>query len=254
MLNLYKVHNVSVINSAIEFSLRAAGIPKNIAPIISVVIDYPMESFQVNSQNKAKLLVIPKRVPKFKVGKMKVTQSDMEKKVEMLDSLGNPWVILGDSEKRLLLNESNKSVGEKVAYMVSQGLKVIACVGETHEQRELGSTMDIIAAQTKAIAERISNWDNVVLVYEPLWAIRTGKVATSAQVQEVHSELRKWLHVNTSPQVAATTRIIYGGFMTGRTCKELVAQRDVDGFLVDEDFSKEEFIDIIKCAMVKKDV
>ncbi|RVW66165.1 Triosephosphate isomerase, cytosolic [Vitis vinifera] len=104
---------------------------------------------------------------------------------EMLVNLGIPWVILGHSERRSLLAESNEFVGDKVAYALSQGLKVIACVGETLEQRESGSTMAVVAAQTKAIAEKVSSWDNIVLAYEPVWAIGTGKVATPAQAQEV---------------------------------------------------------------------
>ncbi|XP_041012590.1 triosephosphate isomerase, cytosolic [Juglans microcarpa x Juglans regia] len=175
-----------------------------------------------------------------------------EVSAEMLVNLGIPWVILGHSERRLILNESNEFVGDKVAYALAQGLKVIACVGETLEQRESGSTVNVVAAQTKAIAERVSNWANVVLAYEPVWAIGTGKVATPAQAQEVHSELRKWLHANTSSEVAATTRIIYGGSVNGANCKELAVQHDVDGFLVGGASLKPEFIDIIKAAQVKK--
>ena len=170
----------------------------------------------------------------------------------MLVNLGIPWVILGHSERRLILNESNDFVGDKVKYALSQGIKVIACVGETLEQRESGSTMDVVAAQTKAISERVSDWSNIVLAYEPVWAIGTGKVASPAQAQEVHSELRNWLHANTSPEVAATTRIIYGGSVSGANCKELAAQPDVDGFLVGGASLKPEFIDIIKSAEVKK--
>ncbi|KAL6980533.1 Triosephosphate isomerase, cytosolic, partial [Sarracenia purpurea var. burkii] len=173
---------------------------------------------------------------------------------EILVDLDIPWVILGHSERRLLLNESNEFVGDKVAYALSQGLKVIACVGETLEQRESGSTLDVVAAQTKAIAERVSNWANIVLAYEPVWAIGTGKVATPAQAQEVHFELRKWLQANTSTEVAATTRIIYGGSVSGANSKELAAQPDVDGFLVGGASLKPEFIDIIKSAEVKKSI
>ncbi|CAI9108104.1 OLC1v1007626C1 [Oldenlandia corymbosa var. corymbosa] len=171
---------------------------------------------------------------------------------EMLINLGIPWVILGHSERRLLLNETNEFVGDKVGYALTQGLKVIACVGETLEQRESGSTMAVVAAQTKSIAEHISNWSNVVLAYEPVWAIGTGKVATPAQAQEVHSELRKWLHENVGPEVAASTRIIYGGSVNGANCKELAAKPDVDGFLVGGASLKPEFIDIIKSSTVKK--
>ncbi|OAY81267.1 Triosephosphate isomerase, cytosolic [Ananas comosus] len=169
----------------------------------------------------------------------------------MLVNLGIPWVILGHSERRLLLGESNELIGDKVAYALSQGLKVIACVGETLEQREADATMDVVAAQTKAIADRISDWTNVVVAYEPVWAIGTGKVATPAQAQEVHTSLRKWLATNVSSQVAESTRIIYGGSVTGGNCKELAAQPDVDGFLVGGASLKAEFVDIIKSATVK---
>ncbi|KHG20119.1 Triosephosphate isomerase, cytosolic [Gossypium arboreum] len=170
----------------------------------------------------------------------------------MLVNLSIPWVIIGHSERRALLNESNEFVGDKVAYALSQGLKVIACIGETLEERESGSTMAVVAAQTKAIAGKVTNWDNVVLAYEPVWAIGTGKVATPAQAQEVHCELRKWLHENVGGDIAASTRIIYGGSVNGANCKELAAQPDVDGFLVGGASLKPEFVDIIKAAMVKK--
>ncbi|XP_020241944.1 triosephosphate isomerase, cytosolic-like isoform X3 [Asparagus officinalis] len=151
---------------------------------------------------------------------------------EMLVNLGIPWVILGHSERRLLLGESNEFVGDKVAYAISQGLKVIACVGETLEQRESGSTMEVVATQMKAIADKLSDWTNIVLAYEPVWAIGTGKVATPAQAQEVHAGLRKLLQTNVSAEVAASTRIIYGGSVNGSNCKELAAEPDIDGFLV----------------------
>ncbi|KAJ7556280.1 hypothetical protein O6H91_05G077400 [Diphasiastrum complanatum] len=171
---------------------------------------------------------------------------------EILVNLGIPWVILGHSERRGLLGESNEFVADKVAYCLSQGLKVIACIGETLEQRESGETMSIVAEQTKAIAEKIGSWDNVVLAYEPVWAIGTGKVATPAQAQEVHVELRKWLAANVSPDVASTTRIIYGGSVNAGNSKELAAEPDVDGFLVGGASLKLEFVDIIKSASVKK--
>ncbi|CAO2817159.1 unnamed protein product [Amaranthus hypochondriacus] len=174
-----------------------------------------------------------------------------EVSAEMLADLDIPWVILGHSERRALLKESNEFVGDKVAYALSKGIKVIACVGETLEQREAGSTMDVVAAQTKAIADRVSDWTNVVIAYEPVWAIGTGKVATPEQAQEVHFELRKWLEANVSPAVASSTRIIYGGSVNGANCKDLAAKPDVDGFLVGGASLKPEFIDIINSATVK---
>ncbi|KAH8520364.1 hypothetical protein H0E87_001715 [Populus deltoides] len=140
---------------------------------------------------------------------------------EMLVNLGIPWVILGHSERRSLLNESNE---------IAVFLNHIAYV----------------------YPYKASNWANVVLAYEPVWAIGTGKVATPDQAQEVHLELRKWLHDNVGAEVAATTRIIYGGSVNGANCKELAAQPDIDGFLVGGASLKREFIDIIKSLTVKK--
>ncbi|CAL5185415.1 unnamed protein product [Lathyrus oleraceus] len=103
--------------------------------------------------------------------------------VEMLVNLDIPWVILEHSERRQLLNETNEFVGDKVAYALSLGRKVIACIGETLEQREAGTTFNVVSEQTKAIADKVSNWDNVVSAYEPVWAIGTGKVASPAQTK-----------------------------------------------------------------------
>ncbi|XP_048420600.1 triosephosphate isomerase, cytosolic-like [Pyrus x bretschneideri] len=110
----------------------------------------------------------------------------------------------------------------------------------------------VVSAQTKAIADKVSSWENIVLAYEPVWAIGTGKAASPAQAQEVHFELRKWLHDNVGAEVAASARIIYGGSVNGANCKELATQPDVDGFLVGGASLKPEFIDIIKSATVKK--
>eukprot|EP00270_Netrium_digitus_P014171 TRINITY_DN477_c0_g1_i4.p1 TRINITY_DN477_c0_g1~~TRINITY_DN477_c0_g1_i4.p1 ORF type:complete len:282 (-),score=89.88 TRINITY_DN477_c0_g1_i4:309-1070(-) len=170
---------------------------------------------------------------------------------EMLVDFGIPWVILGHSERRALIKESNELVADKVAYALSLGLKVIACVGETLEEREKGETLTVVAAQIKAIADKISSWDNVVLAYEPVWAIGTGKVATPAQAQETHADIRKWIAENVSAEVAASVRIQYGGSVNAGNCSELAVQPDVDGFLVGGASLKPEFIDIIKAGAIK---
>ena len=97
----------------------------------------------------------------------------------------------------------------------------------------------------QAYARAVKDWSKVVIAYEPVWAIGTGKVATPAQAQDVHAKLRNWLHSNVSPAVATTTRIIYGGSVTGANAKELAGQADIDGFLVGGASLKPEFIDII---------
>jgi len=171
---------------------------------------------------------------------------------EMLVNLQVPWVILGHSERRSLLNESNEFVADKVSYALENGLKVIACVGETLEQRESGETMTVVAAQIKAIAEKVKSWENIVLAYEPVWAIGTGKVATPEQAQETHAEIRKWISEHVSADVASAVRIQYGGSVSGSNCKDLAKLPDVDGFLVGGASLKPEFTDIIESVKVRE--
>ncbi|XP_067832961.1 triosephosphate isomerase B-like [Heptranchias perlo] len=163
----------------------------------------------------------------------------------MIKDCGATWVILGHSERRHVFGESDELIGQKVAHALSEGLGVIACVGEKLDEREAGTTDKVVFAQTKFIADNVKDWAKVVLAYEPVWAIGTGKTATPQQAQEVHEKLRKWLKDNVSEAVASSVRIIYGGSVTGATCKELAGMCDVDGFLVGGASLKPEFVDII---------
>lgn len=122
---------------------------------------------------------------------------------------------------------------------------MIACIGEKLEEREEGKTEDIVYRQTKAIADKVKCWDNVVLAYEPVWAIGTGKTATPQQAQEVHDKLRNWFLKNISPDVAKTIRIIYGGSVTAENAKDLANEKDIDGFLVGGASLKPDFVKII---------
>lgn len=155
-----------------------------------------------------------------------------EVSAEMLADLGAKWVILGHSERRHILKESSDFIGQKQAYALSQGLGVIACVGELLEERESGHTFDVVFEQLKATADHVPSWDDVVIAYEPVWAIGTGKVASPQQAQEVHAAIRSWLAVNVSAEVSAKTRIIYGGSVSPANCAELAKEEDIDGFLV----------------------
>jgi triosephosphate isomerase len=162
-----------------------------------------------------------------------------EVSAEMLEDLGVPWVILGHSERRAAPhNESNEFVGKKVAHARFHGLSVIVCVGESLEERESGKTMAVIFDQLQAVADEIddkehSSWgSNVVIAYEPIWAIGTGKVATPDQVQQVHASIRKWLENNVSEEVSKATRIQYGGSVNADNCEQLAKLSDIDGFLV----------------------
>ncbi|KAK8854916.1 triose-phosphate isomerase [Kwoniella newhampshirensis] len=158
------------------------------------------------------------------------------------------WVILGHSERRSMFGDTDKLVAEKVKAAIEAGLSVIACVGETLDERESDKTMDVVERQLEAIAGNVpeSEWKNIVVAYEPVWAIGTGKVATVQQAQEVHDDIRKWLAKRISPSVAEATRIIYGGSVNGKNCGELAGAKDIDGFLVGGASLKPEFIDICK--------
>nr|AAV65491.1 cytosolic triosephosphate isomerase [Euglena longa] len=172
-----------------------------------------------------------------------------EVSAEMIKDAGIPWVILGHSERRHLpeLKESDETVAIKVAYALANGLKVMACIGELLEEREKGQTQAVNERQLKAIAAKLKeeDWKNVVIAYEPVWAIGTGKVATPEQAQEVHEQVRAWVASNVSPSVAAEVRILYGGSVTAKNSVELAGKPDVDGFLVGGASLKPEFLDIV---------
>ncbi|CAH1173926.1 unnamed protein product [Phaedon cochleariae] len=163
----------------------------------------------------------------------------------MLRDIGINWVILGHSERRQIFGETDELIADKVAFALQNGLKVIACIGETLEERESGKTEEVVFRQTKALANKIENWKNVVIAYEPVWAIGTGKTATPQQAQQVHKALRDYISKTVSPDVAENTRIQYGGSVTGANCDELGSQPDIDGFLVGGASLKPEFVKIV---------
>jgi len=164
---------------------------------------------------------------------------------DMIKDVGVKWVILGHSERRNVFGEGDQLIGEKVGHALEQGLKVIACIGELQSERESGKTNEVVFRQMNAIKAHVKDWNNVVIAYEPVWAIGTGLTATPAQAQEVHRDLRKWLTENVSADVANSVRIIYGGSVTGANCKELAKESDIDGFLVGGASLKPEFVQIV---------
>jgi triosephosphate isomerase len=142
----------------------------------------------------------------------------------MIKDVGADWVILGHSERRQIFGESDELIAEKVCHALESGLKVIACIGETLEEREAGKTEEVVFRQTKAIAAKVNDWSNVVIAYEPVWAIGTGKTATPQQAQDVHKALRQWICENIDAKVGNSIRIQYGGSVTAANCKELASQ------------------------------
>jgi len=171
-----------------------------------------------------------------------------ENSAAMIKDVGCQWVILGHSERRHVFHEPNELIGEKVAFALASGLHLIPCIGEKLEEREANQTEEVCFRQMKAIADNVKNiedWKRIVIAYEPVWAIGTGKVATPAQAQEAHKSVRGWIEKNVNADVAKSVRILYGGSVTADNCKELAQQPDVDGFLVGGASLKPEFINII---------
>ncbi len=153
---------------------------------------------------------------------------------DMLKEFGCAYVILGHSERREYFKECNCFINEKVKVVLANGMKPILCVGEKLEDREAGKTIDVVSEQTiKGLAD-ISKEDakNVVIAYEPVWAIGTGKTATPDMAQEVHAEIRKILTNLFGSEVAEGMQILYGGSMKPENAKDLLAQKDIDGGLI----------------------
>ncbi|ORY29414.1 Triosephosphate isomerase [Rhizoclosmatium globosum] len=157
-----------------------------------------------------------------------------ENSSEFLKDLGINWTIIGHSERREIFKESDEVTAKKVAFALAEGLSVIACVGEKLEEREANQTTEVP-----------SEWTNVVVAYEPVWAIGTGKVATPQQAQDVHHEIRTWLAANVSAEVAQATRILYGGSVGAKNSGELQKEVDIDGFLIGGASLTGDFVTII---------
>lgn len=167
---------------------------------------------------------------------------------EQLVDFGVEWTLLGHSERRSLFHEDSATVGKKVANAQEVGLNTILCIGETLEQREGEQTNEVLKEQLDACKDSIKDWAKIVIAYEPVWAIGTGKVASPDQAQDTHAYIRSWLTESVSEEVAAATRIIYGGSVNDKNCNDLIQQGDLDGFLVGGASLKPAFHTIVEAA------
>ena len=153
---------------------------------------------------------------------------------EMLKDVGVTVVILGHSERRHVMGETDELINRKVIKALGDGLDVILCVGELLEQREAGGTMDVVGRQVTIGLEGVSKdaMARLTVAYEPVWAIGTGVTATPDQAQEIHAMIRGLLGERYDAEVAAATRIQYGGSVKPSNAAELLARADIDGALV----------------------
>jgi len=204
----------------------------------------------VGSQNSVQVCVCPPYTSLAKVSEL-IEQSEVflgaqnmnsessgaftgEVSAEMLRDLYVNFVILGHSERRQLYGETNSSINEKVLAAINNNLKPIYCIGETLEERESGKTLEVVRSQVReGLADfPASAIEHLVLAYEPVWAIGTGKTATDEMAQEVHADIRSVLSEMFGESAASTVRILYGGSMKPENALGLLAQPDVDGGLI----------------------
>jgi triosephosphate isomerase len=170
----------------------------------------------------------------------------------LLADAGATWAIVGHSERRQFFGDTNESVGKKARAALAAGLGAIVCVGEMLAERDAGRTLDIVDSQ---LAGGLVDIDaavaaqRLVIAYEPVWAIGTGRTATPAQAQEVHAHIRKRLTDRFGAQTAAAIRIQYGGSVKPSNAEALMSEPDIDGALVGgASLEASDFIAIVKAA------
>lgn len=156
-----------------------------------------------------------------------------EVSAEMLTDLGASMVIIGHSERRTLYGETDDVVLRKTRLALDNGLVAVVCVGETLEERQSGKAEEVVGTQMSLLISELSDadWKNVIIAYEPVWAIGTGETATPEQAQAIHAFIRGLLSQRNT-DLAAATRLLYGGSVKAANAAELFSQQDIDGGLV----------------------
>ncbi len=156
-----------------------------------------------------------------------------EVSASMLQDFACRYVLVGHSERRSIYGETDALVAEKFAVALAAGLRPVLCVGETLEQREAGQTVEVVSTQIDAVLKRVgvAAFANAVIAYEPVWAIGTGRTATSEQAQEVHAAIRAQI-AQADAAVAGGLQILYGGSMKPSNAVELLGMPDIDGGLI----------------------
>ncbi len=166
----------------------------------------------------------------------------------MLKELGVEYVIVGHSERRRIMKEDDETINKKIKAVLAKGMTPIFCVGETLEEREKGLTFCVVEKQVREGFYGLSKEQakNVVIAYEPVWAIGTGRVATPYQAQEVHAFIRKLLSEMYDAETANEVRILYGGSIKPSNFLGLILQEDIDGGLVGGASITEEFVELAR--------
>jgi triosephosphate isomerase len=219
----WKMHkNVAETSAFIEGLLAAKP-----SPMVDVVIGPPFTSLPAAAMlaTSSGIIVAAQNVHWETTGAF-----TGEISAEMLRELGVPWVIVGHSERRTLFGETDRTTRDRARAAQAAGLDVIYCIGETLEEREADRTFQVLESQTDGLGTLDPS--RLVVAYEPVWAIGTGKTASPDQAQEAHAFVRGCLERAFSADAAAAVRILYGGSMKPGNAHELLSKTDVDGGLI----------------------
>lgn len=168
--------------------------------------------------------------------------------VNLVADAGVQWVLAGHSECWSLYGETDEDTEAKVELGMKKGLSVMLAIGEQLSERQGGTTVDVCARQIKAVIAKVTDWSKFSIAYEPVWAIGTSIVATPLQAQETHGQVRRIVCDLVGEQIANDFRILYGGSVNPKNCKELSEMPDVDGFLVGGASCKPDFTTITTTA------
>ena len=154
-----------------------------------------------------------------------------EVSAQQLVDFGLCYTLIAHSERRQFFGDDEATIARKIQMALEYNLNVVMCIGEKLEDRENNRTMDICINQLKTLVANVNkdHWNKIVIAYEPVWAIGTGKTATPEMAQEVHQGIRNWMSENVSSEVAHQIRIIYGGSVSEGNCNTLIKEKDILG-------------------------
>lgn len=185
--------------------------------------------FTASQASSSKFLIGVQNISPFKEGAY-----TGEISTTMVKDAGGTFSLIGHSERRRYYHEDSRVISQKVRHCLSEGIKVVLCIGETEEEHSLGKTQDVLKEQLQQGLKDVSLEDafKIIIAYEPVWAIGTGKSATANQAQEAHRFCRSVIAHEYNQAAAEHIPIIYGGSVTVNTIKELIQQPDIDGALV----------------------
>ncbi|HNY35841.1 MAG TPA: triose-phosphate isomerase [Candidatus Pacearchaeota archaeon] len=172
-----------------------------------------------------------------------------ENSVSMLEGIGVKYVILGHSERRNIFKENNEEINSKLIKVLESKIVPILCIGEKREEREEGKTFEILSEQLDACLNNISSPEKIILAYEPVWAIGTGKFAEIKDIKEVRAFIREFLTKKFNQEIAKNIRILYGGSVDSSNVNSYITEAQMDGVLVGgASLKADEFLKLIKSA------